>query len=94
MVEGNKLLSFLKTHWRFTVLAVMVLCVLLRGVVALNNTSEPPEPKAVYALPTCSSDNLPVTLFFTGGIYNANLGNTRCYMCRLSVWSVPCVREI
>ena len=44
-------MSFLKKHWRFTVPAVVVLCVLLLGVVALYSTSEPPEPKRVYVMP-------------------------------------------
>ncbi len=58
-------MSFLKKHWRFTVPAVVVLCVLLLGVVALYSTSEPPEPKTVYVMPDSSSDNPPA--LNTGG---------------------------
>jgi hypothetical protein len=49
-------MSFLKKHWRFTVPAGAVLCVLLLGVVVLYSTSEPPEPKTVYAMPERSAD--------------------------------------
>ena len=44
-------MSFLKKHWRFTVLAVFVLCVLLLGVVVLYRTGGTPEPKTVYVMP-------------------------------------------
>lgn len=44
-------MSFLKKHWRFTVPAAVVLCVLLLGVVLLYSTSEPHEPKTVYVMP-------------------------------------------
>lgn len=50
-------MSFLKKHWRFTVPAVVVLCVLLLAVVALHSTSEPSEPNTVYAMPERSVDN-------------------------------------
>lgn len=52
-------MSFLKKHWRFTVPAVVVLCVLLLGAVVLYTTSETPEPKRVYAMPERSPDNPP-----------------------------------
>ena len=59
-------MSFLKQHWRFTVPAVVVLCVLLLGVLTLYGTSTPPEPKTVYVMPERNPDNpLPVN---TGGI--------------------------
>ena len=65
-------MSFLKKHWRFTVPAVVVLCVLLVGVVALYSTSEPPEPKTVYVMPERSStDNSPTVN--TGGIATSSL---------------------
>lgn len=61
-------MSFLKKHWRFTVPAMAVLCVLLLSVVALLYTSsETPEPTTVYTMPERSSSNTPVALN-TGGI--------------------------
>ena len=52
-------MSFLKNHWQFTVAAVVVLCVLLLGAVALYSASEPPESKTVYEMPERSGpDNL------------------------------------
>ena len=44
-------MSFVKKHWRFTVPAVVALCVLLLGVFLLYGTSEPPELTRVYAMP-------------------------------------------
>lgn len=44
-------MSFLKKHWRFTVPAVIVLCVVMIGVVALYGISKPLEPKTVYTMP-------------------------------------------
>lgn len=52
-------MSFLKKNWRFTVPAVVVLCVLLVGIVTLYSTSEPPESKRVYVMPEHSTDNPP-----------------------------------
>ena len=49
-------MSFLKRHWRFTVPAVVVLCVLLLGVVVLYSTSEPPEDNVVHVSPEAISD--------------------------------------
>ena len=60
-------MSFLKKHWRFTVPAVVVFCVLLICVVALYSTSKPPEPRTVYVLPERSSSDNPPALN-TGGI--------------------------
>jgi len=63
---------FLKKHWRFTVPAVVVLCVLLLGGIALYSTSEPPEPKTVYVMPERSStDNSPTVN--SGGIATSSL---------------------
>ena len=59
-------MSFLKTHWRFTVPAVIVLCAVLAGVFTLYSTSEPPEPETVYAMPERSPDNPPA--LNTGGV--------------------------
>ena len=53
-------MSFLKKHWRFTVPAIVVLCVLLLGVVALYSTSEPLEPKTVYVTPERSANPPPL----------------------------------
>ena len=53
-------MSFLKKHWRFTVPAVIVLCVLLLGVFTLYTNNKPPEPKTVYGMPERSPDNPPV----------------------------------
>ena len=60
------MMFFLKKHWRFTVPAVVVLCVILLGVVALYSTGEPSDPKTVYAMPERNSDN-PLAVN-TGGI--------------------------
>ncbi len=49
-------MSFLKKHWRLTVLAVVVLCALL-VVVVLYSTSETPEPKRVYTMPERTPHN-------------------------------------
>ena len=59
-------MSFLKKHWRFTVPAVIVLCVLLLGVFTLYTNNKPPEPKTVYGMPERSPDNPPS--INTGGI--------------------------
>ena len=59
-------MSFLMKHWRFTVPAVVVLCALLLGVIALYSTNTLPEPERVYAMPERSPDNQPT--FNTGGI--------------------------
>lgn len=59
-------MSFLKKHWRFTVPAVVVLCVLLLGVVALYSTGEAPEPTTVYVMPERNPDNPPAVN--TGGL--------------------------
>lgn len=55
-------MSFLKKHWRFAVPAVVVLCVLLLGVIALYRTSEPPVPKTVYAMSERSGADAPPPL--------------------------------
>ncbi len=45
-------MSFLKKHWRFTVPAMIVVCVMSLGVVVLYSTSQTPEePARVYAMP-------------------------------------------
>ena len=59
-------MSFLKKHWRFTVPAAVVLCVLLLCVFTLYTTSETSEPKTVYGMPERSPDN-PLSIN-TGGI--------------------------
>ena len=60
-------MSFLKNHWQFTVAAVVVLCVLLLGAVALYRASEPSEPKTIYGVPERSAPNNSPALN-TGGI--------------------------
>lgn len=50
-------MSFLKKHWRFTMPAVVVLCVLLVGVVVLYSTNESSEPTTVYTMPARGLDN-------------------------------------
>ena len=53
-------MSFLKKHWRFTLPAVVVLCMLIIGVTVLYINSTPPESKTVYVMPERSPDNPPV----------------------------------
>ena len=59
-------MSFWKKHWRLTVPAAVVLCVIMLGVVVLYSTSEPPEAERVYVMPERSTDNPPPPN--TGGI--------------------------
>ncbi|MDE0299507.1 MAG: hypothetical protein OXN17_12815 [Candidatus Poribacteria bacterium] len=52
-------MSFFKQHWQFTVPAIVVVCALLLGVLALYSTSQPKKPKTVYVMPERSADDPP-----------------------------------